>query len=139
MPSIVRNEDTERCLRELLREEGYMLSPLREHGETGVDILAKKDGETLHIEVIGYKASGPARAKDFYEGFFRTISRIKDGAQRCVLAMPAQGERGLPQRADQYGEAWIRIGDAFPELAIWLVDTESKSYRRTTWKHWLTR
>ena len=84
-----RNHDTENCLRTILSNEGYQLSPMRNHGETGVDIIAKKDNQKLHIEVIGYKRHGSTRAKDFYEVFFRSISRLKDGAIRCVIAMPS--------------------------------------------------
>jgi hypothetical protein len=136
MPA-VSNHDTEICLRTILSNEGYQLSPMRNHGETGVDIIAKKDNEKLHFEVIGYKSRGPTRAKDFYEVFFRAISRLKDGAVRCVIAMPNFAERGLPARANQYGIAWKRIGKAFPEIEIWLVDIENQIYRQTKWNDWL--
>ena len=49
----------------MLEKDGYSLSRERRHGETGVDIIARKGTEEIHIEVIGYKSSGPARAKDF--------------------------------------------------------------------------
>ena len=136
MPAVVSNADTENCLRALLGREGYRLNPERAYGETGADIIASKDKEYLHIEVIGYKASGPARAKDFYESFFRAISRLKDGASRCVIAMPILAEQGLPARARQHGEAWIRIGQAFPELEIWLVDTENQLCKPSMWNDW---
>lgn len=132
----VLNTAVEDCLRECLRNEGYSLTPKRSHGEKGVDIRASRDGRVLHIEVIGYKRSGPARAKDFYEGFFRALSRLEDGATRCVLALSANAEMGLPARAAQHRTAWIRIGAAFPELEIWLVDTVSKRYTRSTWAKW---
>ncbi len=99
--------------------------------------MATKDRETFHIEVIGYKSSGPARARDFYEVFFRAVSRLNDGAKHCVIALPKQAERGLPQRAKQHKIAWKRIGDAFPELEIWLIDVEKKTYKKTRWKSWL--
>ena len=137
MASSVSNEDTEVCLRELLRKEGYALSRRRVHGETGVDVLATKDGEESHIEVIGYKSSPPARAKDFYESFFRAVSRLNDGATHCVIALPAQFGRGLHTRAAQHREAWKRIGHAFPELEIWLVDVENTKYQGTAWARWL--
>ena len=136
MPSIVRNDDTENCLREILQGEGYDLTPRRGIGETGVDIVAKKGSEEFHIEVIGHKSSGPARAKDFYEAFFRAVSRLKDGAKRCVIAMPHLAKRGLPARARQYGVAWERIGIAFPELQIWLVNVEKKTYEKSEWNRW---
>ncbi len=135
---VVSNVDTETCLRKLLEGEGFSMTPMRAHGETGVDILASKPGEEIHIEVIGYKKTGPARAKDFYEAFFRAISRLKDGARRCVIAVPHLAEVGLPARARQYGFAWTRIGRAFPELDIWLIDTVTSAYRKTSWNEWGT-
>jgi hypothetical protein len=136
MPSIVTNSDTERCLRTVLKSEGYELSFERGYGETGVDVIASRDSDTVHIEVIGYKSSGPARAKDFYESFFRAISRVKDGAKRCVIAMPINAKIGLPARANQYGIAWNRIGAAFPELEIWLIDINNMVIERSTWDAW---
>jgi len=78
--------------------------------------LAERGDERLHIEVIAYKSSGPARAKDFYEAFFRAISRIDDGATECVIAMAAQAEMGLPARARQHGSSWKRIGQSFMSI-----------------------
>lgn len=136
MPSLITNADAESSLRRTLSTQGFSLSSERSHGETGVDIVATRGKECFHIEVIGHKASGPARAKDFYEAFFRAISRVKDGASRCVIALPKRAQRGLPARARQYGVAWARIGDAFPELKIWLIDTENDSYQSTSWNDW---
>ena len=135
--AIISNEDTESCLRKILREEGYELTPLRACGEMGVDIVAKRGRKSFYIEVIGYKSSGPARARDFFQAFFRAVSRIKDGAKNCAIAMPSRAKRGLNQRARQYGESWTRIGEAFPELEIWLVDVENRTYERSTWNYWL--
>jgi hypothetical protein len=137
MPSIVSNSDTENALRNFLESDKFSLSPPKNYGQTGVDIFATRGEDQYHIEVIGYKSSGPARAKDFYESFFRAISRIKDGAVHCVIAMPKRAERGLPVRARRYGIAWERIGEAFPELEIWLVDADGRSYERTSWTRWL--
>ena len=136
MSRVVKSEDVEKSLRERLEDEGYTLSKQRNWGETGVDILATNDRETFHIEVIGYKSSGPARAKDFYEVFFRAVSRLNDDASHCVIALPKQFEIGLPQRAKQHGIAWKRIGDAFPELEIWLIDVENKTYKKAEWESW---
>ena len=133
----VKNSKCEACLRKLLIDDGFELSPQRARGETGVDILAFKNIKNWHIEVIGYKKSGPARAKDFYEIFFRAVSRLNDGAQNCVIALPKQFGVGLPARAGQHRIAWERIGKAFPELEIWLVDVDKGSYRKTSWGHWL--
>lgn len=137
MASRVGNKETEDCLRAVLSEQGYTLNAPRAHGETGVDILDRKGDAEWHIEVIGYKASGPARAKDFYESFFRTSSRLNDGATQCVIAMPAQARTGLPARARQHRVAWSRIAQAFPELEIWLVDVEAGDCLCTAWEEWL--
>jgi len=90
-----------------------------------------------HIECIGYKRSGSARAKDFYESFFRIVSRLNDGAEHLVIALAARAEVGLPARARQHRVAWRRIGAAFPELEIWLVDHESPAYSRRSWSEWV--
>jgi hypothetical protein len=138
MPSIVTNAETEICLRNILHAEGYSLSLERGHGETGVDIIATKGEHQFYIEVIGHKSSGPARAKDFYESFFRAISRLKNDAKICVIALPHLAKRGLPIRAKHYGPAWERIGKAFPELEIWLANVDMSSYEKHTWNSWLS-
>ena len=66
MPSIVRSESVESVLRKDLNLKGYTLNKTRLNGETGVDILAKRSGEELYIEVIGFKSSPPARSMDFF-------------------------------------------------------------------------
>lgn len=138
MPAIVSNADVETCLREILTGEGFRLNSPRAHGQTGVDIIAtNKDSETYHIEVVGYKAAGPARAKDFFEGFFRAISRLNDNAKHCVLAVSHLAATGLPARARQHRVAWLRIADAFPELEVWLVNVEQRAYRRATRREWV--
>lgn len=137
MGQSVSSGDVERCLRTRLEKEGYLLTHPRENGETGVDLIATRGRDDHFIEVIGFKEQAPARSKDFYEVFFRAASRIKDGAKSIVIALPERFARGLERRAAQYGEAWMRIGRAFPELEIWLVDCENCSYERTDWDSWL--
>jgi hypothetical protein len=137
MPSKVPNSVVEGVLRQVLTGEGFELTPARRHGETGVDILAKRHDEAIYVECIGYKARGPARAKDFYESFFRATSRLNHGAVRIAVAVAAQARVGLPARARQHAVAWERLAAAFPELEIWLVDTEARSYSRHTWIEWL--
>lgn len=138
MPALVTSTETENCLREILTADNFQLSPPRGNGETGVDIRASRGTEELFIEVIGFKSSGPARAKDFYEIFFRAVSRLDLGATKCVIALPSRFGEGLPARAKQYGNAWLRIGQAFPELYIWLVNIESRSVDESKWNKWLT-
>ncbi|MCH8090210.1 MAG: restriction endonuclease [Chloroflexi bacterium] len=133
----VSNAQVEDCLREILQKEGYSLTPQKKHGQTGVDIIATRDDEAYHIEAIGYKKAGSVRAKDFYEAFFRIVSRLNDGAVHCILALSCLAEIGLPARAKQHRVAWRRISDAFPELEIWLVDTDNRLYRRTSWGQWI--
>lgn len=136
MPSLVLNALVEQTLRDILLSEGYALTNPRANGETGVDIVATREGTSVHIECIGFKSSPPARSKDFYESFFRIISRLNEGATRLVIALPVRSKLGLPARARQYREAWPRIAVAFPELEIWLVDTDLKSVSYHTWTEW---
>ncbi len=136
MAALVTSSEVEAVVRRVLAGEGYLTSAERGIGETGTDIVAEKGSEVLHIEAIAFKSSGPARAKDFYEAFFRAVSRIEVGATRCVIALPARFGKGLHQRANAIGSAWKRIGDAFPELAIWLVDTSDQTIDRTNWNGW---
>jgi hypothetical protein len=136
MRAPVPNQEVENCLREILAAQGYSLSRQRTHGQTGVDIVATRGDEIIYVEAIGYKSAGPARAKDFYEAFFRTVSRLNDDAPRCVVAMSHLAEVGLPARAKQHRVAWLRIADAFPELEIWLVDVGERQCKRTSWREW---
>jgi hypothetical protein len=121
MAAIVTSRAVETAVRATIESDGYELSKERGPGETGTDIVALKGGDCLHIEAIAYKRSGPARAKDFFEVFFRAISRLDDGATTCVIALPSLFDRGLKQRAAHAGPAWRRIGDCFPELQVWFV------------------
>ncbi len=138
MSAIVENKKTEVVLRKILKKEGFRLrNSQRRNGETGVDIEAEKNGKKYFIEVIGFKKSPPARSKDFYEVFFRAISRLKADVDYLVIALPKRFGDGLYQRAAKYGMGWERIGQVFPELKIWLVDTEKGDYRETSWNEWL--
>lgn len=132
----VANSEVEDCLRSILLAQHFVLSPKRVPGQNGVDICARGNGNCFHIETIGYKSAGSARARDFYEAFFRVLSRLNDGATCCVLALSHLAEVGLPARAKQHKAMWIRTAQAFPELEIWLVNTQNGNYRRTTWGEW---
>ena len=139
MPSIPSNKQTETVLRTVLEAEGYTLSAQRPYGGTGTDVVASRGEERFHIEVIGFKSSPPARSLDFFQVFFRAVSRLNLGASACVMALPARFGGGLPRRVSQYTVAWERIANAFPELQIWLVDTDAGAIERTNWSDWLTR
>ena len=139
MAQSISTDDMGRALRRCLKSEGYRLSARKIHGATGVDLIAHKGNKKHFIEIIGFQETGSIRSRQFYEIFFRSISRLKDGAQSVVIALPKRFGSGLNRRASQYGKAWKRIGNAFPELAIWLVDCEQPySYESSKWNSWLT-
>ena len=137
--TVITKTEAEAVLRRWLRSQKYEVSKLRVLGETGVDLIARRGEETLYIEVIGYSSKGPKRARDFFEAFFRAISRLKDGAGFCIIAMPREYSRGLKKRAARYGVAWRRIGTAFPELSSWLVDCRpgACAVEVFVWNSWL--
>jgi hypothetical protein len=138
MSTPLSSEQIEKALRRVLRKEGFRLSKARAHGETGVDIIADRGGDAIHIEVIPYKKHGPARTKDFCEGIMRSLSRLDTGAKKCVLAMPEQFEGGMDQRAAHYRTAWKRITLAFPEFSLWLVDCTGGRYRECKLTDWVS-
>jgi hypothetical protein len=117
MAALITSKEVETIVRSALAQEGYKTSLERGYGETGTD----------------------ARAKDFYEVFFRAVSRLDDGVTACVIALPSRFGMGLPQRARAIGRAWRRIGEAFPELKISLVDKSDGSIVRTEWNSWEKR
>jgi hypothetical protein len=47
MPSIIRSDVAETCLRRLLAKEGDELNRPKRNGQTGVDIMATKGAERL--------------------------------------------------------------------------------------------
>ena len=136
MAALVTSKEVEDAVRLHLTEHGYELSIALSNGETGADIVAIKGDEVRHIEAIAFKSSPPARAKDFYESFFRAVSRLTPTRSACAIALPARFGMGLHQRARAIGIAWQRIGAAFPELEIWLVDTKNGSIKQTSWSSW---
>src|ERR1700730_10499407 len=103
MAALVSSKDVETVDRLALEQEGYKTSAERGYGETGTDIVAERGNELLHIEDIAFKRSPPARSKDFYEAFFRAVSRLEHDATACVIALPSRFGIGLPQRAKAIG------------------------------------
>lgn len=133
MAEITENKKVEKTLRELLSEDGYQLSPPRNKGEWGTDIVALDHDRVVHIEVCGYVVNSANRSRDFFEVFFRAISRLDDSAKIIVIALPAAARQGLPARAGHYKVAWKRIAITFPELEIWLINVKNKKYEKTSW------
>lgn len=132
---MVSNKKTEEVLRGILETEGFkIINEPRKNGETGVDIKTSKGGKEYLIEVIGYKKAGPSRSKDFYEVFFRAISRLNArGTKHIVIALPSQFKSGWKQRVKNYDVAWPRIGRAFPELEVWFVDVNVRTCEKIKW------
>lgn len=133
---MVGNQQTEFVIKDILNEKGYaILNPEDKiNGQTGVDILAVNGKEVFYIEVIGYKKSGPARSKDFFEIFFRAISRLSKEENRiCIIALPFDFTKGIIQRVKNYNTAWERIGNSFPELKVWFVKEEGKLLYEYRW------
>jgi hypothetical protein len=130
--------ETENCLREILKKEGYSLNNKKGLARLGPDIKAVRDKEDWYIEVTGSEKSGRRRVEDFYHAFFRSISRLNNKeCKHIVIAVPEILRKILPIRARVYKIAWKRIAEAFPELEIWLVDTANKKYQTTSWSYWL--
>lgn len=134
------NTEIENYLRELLAKEGYKLRNKSGIFKLGPDIKATKDDENWYIEVVGSEETGLERVKDFYEAFFKSLSRLNNkDCKHCVIAMPESLRKFLYIRARIYKVAWERIAKVFPELEIWIVDTENKKYQKTSWSYWLIK
>jgi hypothetical protein len=137
MATPVTSVATECALRTFLLSRGYTLSaPHAYNGATGPDVIAEKNGIKTVIEVIGYKSSGSARSRDFYEAFFRCISRIKLTPDIVALACPIHFSLGIDDRTTVYGQSWFRLGNAFPELELWFVYPCGKKLDYAAWNYW---
>ena len=135
----VTGEQVESVLRKLLPRQKYrLLNKPRTQGETGADIIAEKSGMKIFIECIGFQEVPPLRSKQFYEVFFRAISRLQKGTAKvkCVMALPIRFKDGMNKRAKHYSEAWKRIGDAFPEIEMWFVNATEKVCEKHKWNDW---
>ena len=118
-----------------LRSRGYTVTCADPRpGTTDSDIVARKGKESLFVEVIGFQVVPSIRSREFYECFFRAISRDRDlPDQRLIMALPARFANGMGQRQRQYPKAWKKIGEAFPNLEIWYVDTEAATVIERSW------
>jgi hypothetical protein len=136
MVKLVEAADVEWVVRKHLRENGYTLSSPRSYGETGADITAKDDKSTCFVEIIGFQSHPPTRSREFYEAFFRVISRDENNpSDVLILALPKRFKDGMRQRKQQYKVAWGKIGNAFPNLKVWYVDTSGNMVEEYSWSN----
>jgi len=136
MAKLVQAKDVEQLVRRHLKEEGCTLSLPKKRGETGADITARCGKSTRFVEVIGFQSHPPTRSREFYEAFFRVISRDRDNPDDAlVLALPKRFKDGMRQRKQQYPIAWEKLGKAFPNLRFWYVDTQSNIVEEYPWSN----
>ena len=124
----VTNEETTESLEKFLRKDKFTnIKRAKGNGTTGVDVEAKKDNQTYYFEVIGYSDKPPKRSKDFFQVFFRAISRLKKDETNSfvIIVLPEYFKRGMKVRVENYGDSWERLGNAFPELYVWFVCNEN--------------
>lgn len=134
MAKIVESSEVEQVVRKYLKDNGCVISPSRKHGETGADIIATKGVSTWMVEVIGFQGVPSMRSREFYEVFFRIISRDRDNPNDIlVVALPKRFKIGMRQRTRQYPIAWRKLGKAFPKLNIWYVDTAQGNVEEYAW------
>lgn len=131
---LVASKDVDKIVREHLNSLGYTLSKEKKPGETGCDIIAKKREESLFVEVIRFQNHLPIRSREFYECFFRIISRDRaKSSDVLIIALPIEFARGMAQRKKHYGLAWDKLGHAFPNLCIWYIDRKSGKITKRSW------
>lgn len=134
MAKLIQAKDVERVIRKYLENKGFELSHPRKQGQTGPDIVAKHASSTYFVEVIGFQEHPPTRSREFYECFFRAISRDRDNPQDgLVLGLPMRFKDGMRQRKQQYPVAWPKLGRAFPNLKVWYIDTEQDKIEEYSW------
>ena len=132
---LVSADEVEKIVRAHLIQQGYSLTNAqRKHGETGCDVIAARDRARVFVEVIGFQSAPPIRSREFYECFFRAISRDQGKPNdRLIMALPKRFADGMARRKRQYGLAWEKIGKAFPHLEIWYVDVNRSSVEERPW------
>jgi len=137
MAKTVEAAAVEKVIRKYLEIKGCTLSPPKKRGETGPDIVAENDRSTYFVEVIGFQEVPPIRSREFYEAFFRVISRDRDNIANDILALglPKRFKDGMRQRKQQYPKAWEKLGRAFPNLRLWYVDTELDTVEEYPWSN----
>ncbi|MCL0057581.1 hypothetical protein M1N05_00730 [Dehalococcoidales bacterium] len=136
MAKLVKAKDVEQVVRRYLEGKGCTLSPPKKYGQTGTDITAKCGKSTWFVEVIGFQSHPPTRSREFYEAFFRVISRDRNNPDDAlVLALPKRFKNGIRQRKQQYPVAWEKLGKAFPNLRLWYVDIEKNIVEEYPWSN----
>lgn len=132
---LVSAGEVEKIVRAHLTQQGYSLTNAqRKHGETGCDVIAAREGARVFVEVIGFQSVPSIRSREFYECFFRVISRDQGKPNdRLVMALPKRFADGMKKRQQHYGLAWEKIGTAFPNLEIWYVDVNGCSVDERPW------
>jgi hypothetical protein len=134
MAKLIEAKQVDQVIRRYLQEKGCMLSYPKKSGETGVDITATCGKSTWLIEVIGFQSHPPTRSREFYEAFFRVISRDKGNPDDVLaIGLPKRFKDGMRQRKKQYAGAWLKLGRAFPTLRLWYVDTENSKVEEYPW------
>ena len=132
------NSEMENVLRDLLKDEGYKLTKRTGLEKLSSDIKVSLDDGGLYIEIIENEEPGVKKNIDFYQAFFKALSRLNNkNCKHIIIAMLESSRKNLPIRAKIHKVAWKRIAEAFTELEIWLVDTVNKKYQKTSWIYWL--
>jgi len=136
MPKLIEAKDVELVIRRYLEGKGCTLSPHKKRGETGADITARCDKSICFVEVIGFQSNAPTRSREFYEAFFRVISRDRGNPDDIlVIGLPKRFKGGMRQRRHQYPVGWEKLGKAFPNLKLWYVDTEQDTLEEYSWSN----
>jgi hypothetical protein len=136
MAKLIEARDVEHVIRRHFPSESFKLSAPKKLGETGPDIEATSEGSTYFVEVIGFQEHPPIRSREFYECFFRVISRDRNNPEDIlVMALPIRFKNGMRQRVKQYSVAWEKLGQAFPNLEVWYVDTEPGKVEKYPWSN----
>lgn len=134
MAKLIAAKEVEQVIRRHLERNGCTLSPPKKRGQTGTDITARYGKSTWFVEVIGFQSHPPTRSREFYEAFFRVISRDRDNPDDIlVIGLPKRFKDGMRQRKQQYPVAWGKLGKAFPNLRLWYVDTEQIALEEYPW------
>ncbi|RPJ62522.1 MAG: hypothetical protein EHM12_04440 [Dehalococcoidia bacterium] len=136
MGKLIEANLVEQTVRRYLQSQGYALNLPRKKGETGVDITSAQGNTNWLIEVIGFQSHPPIRSREFYEAFFRVISRDRGiSSDVLVIALPIRFKDGMKQRQQQYPVAWGKLAAIFPNLYLWYVDTEKDTIEKYPWSN----